>query len=246
MNMKYITKSRFVLIFTVVFVLGAVWAAAESNDESAGEPKSESRSRYRSLTVGFDWGSIATKPPTKGLLYIFPDTEVKNEFSLLRIGYSSHRGGKGILGYGYNVNIGISLSGNHYWIRGPKSIYLDDPRYDSYSYGFGRQIHLGQFFGISFKIIDVDSIRWFAAAGLSMDIMVGLPIIAASHVNLFRSDIALGPQVNSYVTYMFNPSFGLSLGGNFTLYVVDFYSALGGRSISAPSGGFGVFCTFAR
>lgn len=244
MNMKSITKPNFVLAVTVVFALGAAWAAAESNDESAGESKSESRSRYRSLTVGFDWGSIASKSSSGGPFRFHDDTALRNQFSLLRIGYSSHRGGKGIVGYGYNVNIGISLSGNHWVTKGPRSVYLNNPNVKSYSYGFGRQIHLGQFFGVSFRIIDAPSIRWFAAIGLSMDIMVGLPFTTA--MNIFRSDIALGPQLNSYVTYMFNPSFGLSLGGNFTLYLVDVYSALGGRSISASSGGFGVFCTFAR
>ena len=222
-----------------LFVVLTVSAAAESGN------------RYRHLTVGFDWGSIATQDVPSGKTLFFADTKLRNQFNLLRIGYYSHRGGGRILGYGYQVNLGIALSGNLSVVKGPNSAFRPrtdpltgrpEPTLNSYSYGFGRQIHVGQFFGASFKIIDAGSIRWFAAVGISMDIIVGLP----ASQDLIRSTAAFGPQVNSYFTYMFNPSLGLSAGGNFTYYFLDLVSAIGGRTTEGPSGGFGVFLTFVR
>ena len=52
---------------------------------------------------------------------------------------------------------------------------------------------------------------------------------------------AIGPELNSYLTYMFNPSFGLSLGGNFAYY----FHLITEYAIREPSGGFGIFVTFA-
>ena len=104
------------------------------------------------------------------------------------------------------------------------------------NFGFGNQIHVGQFFGASFKIIDKGSIRWFAAVGFSMDSFIyttNLPYPKR------RFNLAIGPELNCYFTYMFNPSFGLSLGGNFAYY----WHPLTDRS--GPSGGFGIFVTFA-
>ena len=68
----------------------------------------------------------------------------------------------------------------------------------------------------------------------------------SSAQDLIRSTVAFGPQVNSYFTYMFNPSLGLSAGGNFTYYFLDLVSVIGGRTTEGPSGGFGVFLTFVR
>ena len=51
---------------------------------------------------------------------------------------------------------------------------------------------------------------------------------------------AIGPELNSYLTYMFNPSFGLSLGGNVAYYFVDDFLTAG------PSGGLRISVTFAR
>lgn len=101
-----------------------------------------------------------------------------------------------------------------------------------------------QFFGASFKIIDKESIRWFAAVGLSMgmDIYTMDAPFGGGPYGLAVVDLVIiGPELNSYFTYMFNPSFGLSLGGNFAYY---FHLATQ-HVISGPSGGFGIFVTFA-
>ena len=108
---------------------------------------------------------------------------------------------------------------------------------------------MGQFFGASFKIIDKGAIRWFAALGLSMDgIFRPDNVITTGFGKIWseRFGLLIGPELNSYLTYMFNPSFGLSLGGNFAYYFF-YYNAFIGRPeiISAPSGGFGIFVTFA-
>ena len=229
------------LATVIILVISAAAAKAESN-ESGDAPKPGSKTRYRHLTLEFDWSVISTedKPGGTGITTILKDTAIKNTFRLMRIGYYSHRGGKGIVGYGYKVNIGIAVSGDLSVNKGPQSVFRNEPDFDSYRYNFGKQIHVGQFFGISFKIIDKGPIRWFAAAGLAMDIMGGIPVTPE------RLGLLLGPEVNSYVTYMFNPSFGLSLSGKFTYYALDVLSLIGGRKFSAPSGGFGVFLTFAR
>lgn len=222
----------------IIMVISAAAAKAESN-ESGDAPNPGSKTRYRHLTLEFDWSIISTED-NPGETRLLKDTAIKNEFRLMRIGYYSHRGGKGIVGYGYKVNIGIAISGDLSVNKGPQSVFRDEPGFDDYRYGFGKQIHVGQFFGVSFKIIDKGSIRWFAAAGLAMDIMGGIPFTPE------RLGLLLGPEVNSYVTYMFNPSFGLSLSGKFTYYALDVASLIMGRKFSAPSGGFGVFLTFAR
>ena len=55
-------------------------------------------------------------------------------------------------------------------------------------------------------------------------------------------ELLIGPELNSYLTYMFNPSLGLSLGVNFAYYFFNFEPM---KIISLPSGGFGIFVTFA-
>ena len=233
-------RIKFGLAAVIIMVISAAAVKAESN-ESGDASKPGSKTRYRHLTLEFDWSIISTEDAPGGnkILPGLHDTAIKNAFRLMRIGYYSHRGGKGIVGYGYKVNIGIAISGNVSVKKGPQSVFRNEPRFDSYRYGFGKQIHVGQFFGVSFKIIDKGPIRWFAAAGLAMDIMGGIPFTPD------RLGLLLGPEVNSYVTYMFNPSFGLSLSGKFTYYALDAVSLIMGRKFSAPSGGFGVFLTFA-
>ena len=53
--------------------------------------------------------------------------------------------------------------------------------------------------------------------------------------------VTIGTELNSYFTYMFNPYFGLSLGGNFTYNFSGSHRGLA----AGPSGGFGIFVTFA-
>ena len=262
-NMKSMYGMKFGLAAVIILVISAAAVKAESH-ESGDTPKPESKTRYRHLTLGFDWGTISTVDAGSGKailpLSVAKDMGLRNQFSLFRIGYHSHRGGGGILGYGYSVNIGIALSGDFSSRRLSKpaassssgtsgTSIISRPRESNssnigYSYGFGKQLHVGQFFGLSFKIIDTGSIRWFSAVGLSMDIILGLPILSLE--NVIRSGIALGPQLNTSVTYMINPSFGVSLGANFTYYFIEAFSVLLGRDIEGPSGGFGVFFTFAR
>ena len=101
---------------------------------------------------------------------------------------------------------------------------------------------MGQFFGASFKIIDKGAIRWFAAVGLSMD---GIVLVENVENKIYGAffHLLIGPELNSYLTYMFNPSFGLSLGVNFAYYFDLIYQRV--DVISGPSGGFGIFATFA-
>ena len=183
---------------------------------------------YRHITVGFDWWDNQMGSDT-------------DQYSLLRIGYASHRG-KGIVGFGYKGNLGVSLQSkgldrDEYWDydsfgRG-KRIFSP---LTSHNFPFAHQIHVGQFFGASFKIIDKGAIRWFAAVGFSMDSFIYTWYVPYSREEL---NLAIGPELNSYFTYMFNPSFGLSLGGNFAYYFNRRANLFG------PSGGFGIFATFA-
>lgn len=118
------------------------------------------------------------------------------------------------------------------------------------NYPFANQIHVGQFFGSSFKIIDKGAIRWFAAVGLSMDGILDLDsAIDIGGFTLYYTigsagtfELLIGPELNSYITYMFNPSLGLSLGGNFAYYFFNFEPM---HTLSLLSGGFGIFVTFA-
>lgn len=176
---------------------------------------------YRHITIGFDRGSLSSKSGDGSL-------SSRNQFSVLRVGYYSHRGKAGILGFGYKGNFGVALDGNYLskWGR-------------SLRYVLGDQIHLGQFFGASFKIIDRGSIRWFTAVGLSIDFIIGIDVAMRIRERPGATAVAVGTELNSYFTYMFNPYFGLSLGGKFTYY---FLSTFGG---TGPSGGFGIFVTFA-
>ena len=146
---------------------------------------------YRHITIGFDWGSLSWRSLSTHEFSLL----LKNEFSLLRIGYASHRG-KGIVGFGYKGNLGVSLHSKRLYSYD----YYDKVwRTGSYpkSSGFGNQIHVGQFFGASFKIIDKGSIRWFAAVGFSMDSFIYIPQ-PPHHRLLFG--LAIGPELNSYFT----------------------------------------------
>ena len=181
---------------------------------------------YRHITIGFDWGGSPVK------ISGYKGIRGNSQFSLLRIGYASHRG-KEIVGFGYKGNLGVSLqtevsySG---YILGDvwRNIIIGTTKLqeisDTKNFGFASKIHVGQFFGASFKIIDKGAIRWFAAVGLSMD-----GIFYLSH-NFYDDgyyykpypELLIGPELNSYLTYMFNPSFGLSLGVNFAYYLFYF------------------------
>lgn len=110
------------------------------------------------------------------------------------------------------------------------------------NFGFTSQIHVGQFFGASFKIIDKGAIRWFVAVGLSMEMSLYDRRNGRAPYGLWWFALSIGPELNSYFTYMFNPSFGLSLGGNFAYY----FHLLTKYAIREPSGGFGIFVTFAH
>lgn len=177
---------------------------------------------YRHITIGFDRGSLSSKSSDGSL-------SSRNQFSVLRIGYYSHRGKAGILGFGYKVNLGVALDGD----------YLSR-RSDRHRYVLGDQIHLGQFFGASFKIIDKGSIRWFTAVGLSIDFILAMDVAMRIRERPDATTVTIGTELNSYFTYMFNPYFGLSLGGNFTYYFLSVSDSGAG-----PSGGFGIFVTFA-
>ena len=214
---------------------------------------------YQHITMGFDWGDISSG---------YGSLSLREQFSVLRIGYSSHRG-KGIVGFGYKGNLGVSLqkevSYSDYVRKTTRNRYNGNSTYEyekvsgTRSFGLGNQIHVGQFFGASFKIIDKGAIRWFAAVGLSMDSIFNLTTSISLDFNnydfyssydsyyIYTSGFSLliGPELNSYLTYMFNPSFGLSLGVNFAYYFFhsDFSEHV--QIISSPSGGFGIFATFA-
>ena len=56
---------------------------------------------YRHITIGFDWGGMND-------ISFGYHVQGNSKFSVLRIGYSSHRG-KGIVGFGYKGNLGVSL-----------------------------------------------------------------------------------------------------------------------------------------
>ena len=206
---------------------------------------------YHHITIGFDWGGI-DDIKLSDHYFVEGNIQGNSQFSVLRIGYSLHLG-KGILGFGYKGNFGVSLqkavsySGYYidYFRRGGN---IRKETSGTSNYGFASQIHVGQFFGASFKIIDKGAIRWFAAVGLSMDgifdlyddIYIG--DFEYSNKSGGNFELLIGPELNFYLTYMFNPSLGLSLGGNFAYYFFNFEPM---HTLSLPSGGFGIFVTFA-